>query len=64
MQIYSTNARFYSKNTLFCPLKCVFYKQNGRKKRRVTRRFAFPPVACHGQFPARSIPLSLVLSFA
>ena len=27
MQIYSTNARFYSKNTLFRPLKCVFYKQ-------------------------------------
>lgn len=32
MQIYSTNARFYSKNTLFCLLKCVFYKQTDERR--------------------------------
>ena len=32
MQIYSTNARFYSKNTLFRPVKCVFYKQTDERR--------------------------------
>lgn len=32
MQIYSTNARFYSKNTLFCPLKCVFTSKRTKEE--------------------------------
>lgn len=50
MQIYSTNARFYSKNTLFCPLKCVFYKQTDERRDELQGGLLFRRLPVMGSF--------------